>query len=71
MVHSIDGIDVLREIPGGKSSLLCSSRTPSSEKNVEFTWLSGEEQTKIFVKHLRLRQDSKEYQDNLEFLRLL
>jgi NB-ARC domain len=35
-------IDALREIPGAKSTVLCSIRTPLGEKNVTFTQLSGE-----------------------------
>jgi NB-ARC domain len=62
-------IDVLREIPGGSTSLLCSSRTPLGEKNVQFTELSGEEQKAIFLRHLQLQQDSREFQDNMEFAR--
>jgi NB-ARC domain len=60
-------IDVLREIPSGKCSLLCSSPTPLGEKNVEFTQLSEEEQKILFLRHLQLKQDSKEYHDNIKF----
>jgi hypothetical protein len=52
---------------GNQSSLLCSRRTPLGEKNVKVTQVSGEEQTKIFLSHLQLRQYSNEYQDNMEF----
>jgi NB-ARC domain len=60
-------IDVLRDIPGDKSSLLCSSRTPLGEKNVEFNHIRGEDQKKMFLTHLQLRQDSSEYMYNMEF----
>jgi WD40 repeat protein len=59
-------IDVVQEIPGRKSSLLCSSRTALGEKNIRFTQVSKEEQAKLFLSHLQLQQDSREYQDNME-----
>jgi NB-ARC domain len=59
-------IDVLREIPGNKSFLLCSSRTPLGEKNIEFNQLKGNEETAIFLKHLQLQPDSREYLDKID-----
>jgi WD40 repeat protein len=60
-------VDVIRQIPGSESHLLCSSRIPLGEKNIEFSRLSGKEQTTIFLRHLQLQRDSSEYLDNIEF----
>jgi WD40 repeat protein len=59
-------VNALRELPGVKRSLLCSSRTLLGETNVEFSQLHAEEQTILFLRHLQLRQDCREYQGNME-----